>query len=105
MVPAFGGNLTTRAALMLYELTFALKPSRATENSKKVVGRVEELIEKADGKVEKNESLGVKTLAYPIQHLAQANFGRFFIQLNPGKVGELRRQLEREEELLRVFVV
>jgi small subunit ribosomal protein S6 len=90
---------------MHYELTIALKPDLAAEKSKKIIEEVGEAVEKSGGKLAKTESLGVKTLAYPIKSFSQANFGRFYLQIDPDKVRELRRQLEREEALLRVFVV
>ncbi len=90
---------------MNYELTIALKSDLAAEKAKKVFGEVEEEVAKAGGKVEKIESLGVKNLSYPIKSLTQASFGRLQLEIDPDKVNALRRQLEKEEELLRVFLV
>lgn len=89
----------------MYELTIALKPNLAAEKSKKIIREVGEAVEKFGGKLVKTENLGMKTLAYPIKSFSQASFDRFCLQIAPDKVSELRRQLEREEALLRVFVV
>jgi len=90
---------------MHYELTIALKPDLAVEMSKKVFSQIEEFVKKSGGEVERTESLGVKALSYQIGKFEQAGFERLYLQLDPSKVGELRRQLERDESLLRVFIV
>lgn len=90
---------------MSYELTIALKSDLAADKAKKIFGSIEEEIAKAGGKSEKMEGLGVKNLSYPIRSLAQANFSRFQLEIDPAKINTLRRQLEKEEEMLRVFVV
>lgn len=90
---------------MHYELTIALKSDLAAEKAKKVFGDVEEEVAKAGGKTDKFESLGVKNLSYPIKSLTQASYGRLQLEIGPDKVNVLRRQLEKEEELLRVFLV
>ncbi len=90
---------------MLYEVTIALNPDLAAEKAKKITEGVEGAVVKSGGKVEKVESLGIKNLAYPVRGFSQASFGRFYLQLDSEKIGELRHQLEREPALLRVFVV
>ncbi|MDP1710707.1 MAG: 30S ribosomal protein S6 [candidate division WWE3 bacterium] len=99
---------------MLYELTIALKSDLAAEKVKKVFEGVEEEVAKAGGrrpealpggKVEKIENLGVKNLSYPIKSLTQASFSRLQLEIDSDKVNALRRQLEKEEEFLRVFLV
>lgn len=90
---------------MKYELTIALKSDLAADKAKKISGKVEEEIAKAGGKASNIESLGVKNLSYPIKSLAQASFNRLQLEIDPDKINTLRRQLEKEEELLRVFVV
>lgn len=90
---------------MQYEMTIAMPPDLPAEKSKKMMEEVATAVEKSGGKLAKTESLGVKTLAYPIKSFSQASFGRFTLEFDPEKVRELRHQLEREETLLRVFVV
>ena len=90
---------------MRYELTIALKSDLAVEKSKKIFAEITEAVGKAGGNVEKVESLGVKNLSYPIKSLSQASFGRFQLEIEPANVNALRHGLEKEEDLLRVFVV
>jgi ribosomal protein S6 len=90
---------------MKYELTIALKPDLAPEKSKKINGEIEESVHKLGGKILQTESLGMKSLAYPIKGAGQASFGRFQLELGPDKIQDLRRQLEREEGVVRVLVI
>ena len=90
---------------MHYELTIALKSDLAPEKSKKITGEVEAAVQRLGGKTAKVESLGMKSLAYPIKGAGQASFGRFQLELGPDKIRDLRRQLEREEGVVRVLVI
>ena len=90
---------------MNYELTIALKPDLAPEKSKNITGEVEAAVQRLGGKTVKIESLGMKSLAYQIKGAGQASFGRFQLELGPDKIQDLRRQLEREEGVVRVLVI
>jgi ribosomal protein S6 len=90
---------------MHYELTIALKPDLAPDKSKKIAGEIEESVSKLGGKILETESLGMRSLAYPIQGIGQASFGRYQLEVNPDKVGDLRRQLEQEEDIIRVLII
>lgn len=90
---------------MQYELTVMLKPDLTPEKSKKSVEEIQEAVEKLGGKTANLESLGTKTLAYPIKGSGQAGFGRLQLELDPGKVGDLRRQVERQEGVMRVLII
>jgi len=90
---------------MHYELTVALKSEIEPDKSKKIIGEIEETVQKLGGKTNKVESLGMKSLAYPIKGAGQASFGRLQLELGPDKVRDLRSQLEREEGIVRVLIV
>lgn len=90
---------------MSYELTIALKPDLSKEGANKVINKVEQVVEGAGGKVEKVDSLGIKTLSYPIKGLTQASFARFRLDLPPAGVPGLQTELSREEGLLRVLII
>jgi len=82
-----------------------LKPDLTPDRSKKTIGDIEESVQKLGGKTTQTESLGMKSLAYPIKGIGQASFGRFQLELSPDKVRDLRRQLEREEGIVRVLII
>ncbi|MEX2053567.1 MAG: 30S ribosomal protein S6 [Patescibacteria group bacterium] len=90
---------------MNYELTVMLKPDLSPEKSKKSGGEIQEAVEKLGGKTANLESLGMKSLAYPIQGSGQASFARLQLELDPAKVQDLRRQLERQEGVMRVLII
>ena len=90
---------------MQYELTVMLSPDVTPEKSKKSVGEIQEAVQKLGGRTANIESLGMKTLAYPIQGSGQASFGRFQLELDPAKVGDLRLQVERQEGVMRVLII
>lgn len=86
-------------------LKILVKPDLSAEQSKKIDEKVKKAIGEAGGRVLKTESLGVKSLAYPVENFEQARFGGFSLELPPEGVSALRRDLEREGDLLRVMVL
>ena len=82
-----------------------MKPDLAPDKSKKTIGEIEEAVQKLGGKTTQTESLGMKSLAYSIKGISQASFGRFQLEIGPDKIRDLRRQLEREEGIIRVLVI
>ena len=90
---------------MRYELTIALNPDLTPDKSKKTIGEIEDSVQRLGGKTTQTESLGMKSLAYSIKGISQASFGRFQLELSPDKVRDLRRQLEREEGIIRVLII
>ncbi|HEB14021.1 MAG TPA: 30S ribosomal protein S6 [candidate division WWE3 bacterium] len=88
-----------------YTLTVVLKPDLSAEAQKKIGKKVEDLVFSSGGKIEKTESLGIKTLAYEIEGNEQASFSRFTLTTSPDKVSGIRSELERDNNVLRVLVL
>lgn len=88
-----------------YEFTLVLPVKQAEAKQKAVLEKVKKAVEEAKGKVEKEESWGKKTLAYPIDKQTEGVY--FFLELSlpAEKVGEINRLVEMDEEVLRHLLV
>lgn len=93
------------AQVMSYELTIALKSDLSAQAAKKVVAGLEELVKGAGGRIEKLESMGIKSLAYPIKGATQASFARLMFDLSPKEVPGLQNEVARNEDLLRAVII
>ena len=87
-----------------YKLTLALKPSLGAPESKKAIAQVGEAVDRLGGKVLKEENLGIKTLSYPINKETQAAFQRFSLELSPDQAGNLRQEMQKNLNFLRVLL-
>jgi len=88
-----------------YTFTVVLKPDLSLESTKKFDAKVEDLVSKAGGKFSKKESLGIKPLAYNMDGNDQAIFNRFMLEIPKKHVSEIRFDLERDSDVLRVLVL
>lgn len=87
-----------------YELTIVF-PEKAEELKKKVLEMVEKFAAETKGKVVKQESWGVKELAYPIQRRQRGLYEHFVVELEPQKQPELAEKLRLQEGILRYLFV
>jgi len=62
-------------------------------------------LEKLDAKIVKEEDMGQRTLAYPIQNENQGHYFYFVAEMEPEKAHEAPKAVELLEELLRFMVV
>jgi len=63
--------------------------------------KIETLIEKNQGKLEKTEQLGKKRLAYEINHKTDGIYSLFFFYGEPKTLEELERNLRIQDEIIR----
>ena len=88
-----------------YELTIALKPDLPSERAKEIVEDLKGMVKEVGGTAEKVESLGIKTLSYPIKGLTQASFTRLSLKISPEGSAKFQHELGRKEDLLRVLII
>jgi small subunit ribosomal protein S6 len=64
----------------------------------------EELV-KLDGKVLKEEDMGQRSLAYPINNANQAHYYYFVVDMDPDKAHQIEQALKLKTELLRFLMI
>lgn len=85
-----------------YELTLVIPEG---DNVARLVKLVNDFAKKHKGEVNKQESWGVKHLAYPIKKLNTADYEHFVLTLEPSAQVELEKSLHMDETILRYMFV
>lgn len=88
-----------------YELTIVIPEDKGGKEAGRIIKVVTDFAKKTKGEVNKQESWGVKTLAYPIRKLASAQYEYFVVALEPAKQRELDNALRMDESILRYMFV
>lgn len=81
-----------------YDFVFLLDEEEELKNLK-------ELVSSLSGKVIKETSLGKKNLAYPIRKSSSFYFFEWIIEIGPKHLGELKKKLEYNENLVRYLLL
>ena len=87
-----------------YELTIVL-PADNKDLLAEVKKLVKDFVAKVKGKIEKEESWGVKELAYPVQKQNKGLYEFYVLELEPKDQPELHRLLNLKEGILRYLFV
>ena len=87
-----------------YELTILFPEGKETEKAQ-VLKMIEDYLKKNKGELLKQESWGVKHLAYLIKKQGTADYEHLVISLEPGKQPELDRFLTLDETIIRYLFV
>lgn len=69
------------------------------------VGAVREELEKLGAQIEKEEDMGLRTLAYPIKKQIQAHYFYYVCKMEPEQAHKIERPLRLRDELLRFLMV
>lgn len=72
---------------------------------KKVLEKIEKNVESAGGKVDNNEKIGKKALAYPIKKEKQGVYYYLDVSLPAEEVNVLNRAIEVDDNVLRHLLV
>lgn len=83
---------------MIYELTFLLPDETELAN-------IKQLISDHGGKIQKEEALGKKTLAYDIKKQRSVNFFIWTIDMEKDKVTEFRKKLNFNGKIIRYLLL
>jgi len=84
-----------------YELGFILHPEVSEEQTRTILGRVEQVVTNNSGQIVRVNQWGRRRLAYPIQHNRDGYYVFIDMILTPETVIELDRTLKVSEEVLR----
>jgi len=88
-----------------YDLTLLLRSDMADKAHEEFVKKLEKTISVLKGKVTKTTEMGKKQLAYRIQHLTEAIFMNFTVEIPPEGVVQLEKKLTIDKEVLRHLLV
>lgn len=88
-----------------YFLTLVLKPDLEEKERKDLLASISKKIVGEEGKVQKEDLWGVKSLAYPIKRQTSGYFAHFEIQADPKSAKGLDKKLDLEEDILRYLLI
>ena len=88
-----------------YETVFITIPDIPESNLKGIKSKIEKAISKEDGKILKNDSWGVRKLAYEIKRNRKGNYVYYNYTAQPTVVDEIERNLKLDERVLRFLTV
>lgn len=91
--------------LRFYELILILRPDLEASGQKKLLTKIRDLVKKAKGKIEKEDSWGEKLLAYPIKKQRKGIYFLWQVSLRGDAVAEIEKKILMEEDVLRYLII
>lgn len=88
-----------------YYLTLVLKPDLEEKERKALLDSINKKVTGTEGKIEKEDPWGVRSLAYPIKRNTSGYFAHFEISADPKDVKGLDKTLKVEEDILRYLLI
>lgn len=88
-----------------YYLTLVLKPELEEKERKALLDSISKKVSGTEGKIEKEDLWGVRTLAYPIKRKTSGYFAHFEVSADPKDVKGLDKTLKVEEDILRYLLI
>ncbi len=86
-----------------YEAFFLVSANEAV--AAKSVKKIQEIFEEYQVEITREEALGIKTLAYPVEKNSTGKYYLYYIQLEPSKMDALRKELRLQEDILRFMFI
>ena len=91
--------------MALYEHIYLARQDISAQQVETLTAQFTAIIESFDGKVEKVEYWGVKSLAYRIKKNRKAHFSLLNIDAPPAALTEMERQMGINEDILRFITI
>ena len=88
-----------------YYLTLVLKPELEEKERKTLLDSISKKVSGTDGKIEKEDLWGVRSLAYPIKRKTSGYFAHFEVSADPKDMKGLDKSLRVEEDILRYLLI
>ncbi len=88
-----------------YYLTLVLKPELEEKERKALLDSISKKVSGTEGKVEKEDLWGVRTLAYSIKRKTSGYFAHFEVSADPKDMKGLDKSLRVEEDILRYLLI
>ena len=87
-----------------YESVVIINPTVDEEGMKAIISKYTDLINN-DGKVEKVEELGKRTLAYKVKKFEEGFYTVFYFEANPSLITELERNYRISDEIIKFMTI
>jgi small subunit ribosomal protein S6 len=88
-----------------YEVLYIVRADLDDDKVQDIIKRVNTIIEKAGGSVERTNVWGKRKLAYEVKHQKEGSYVLQDFQIGPDRIPELEAALKITEEVLRHLVV
>lgn len=88
-----------------YEVMFIAQPELGEEELKAYIARIDEIIKRFEGTIDKFENWGKKKLAYPIQKKSYGYYLLYHVDGKSEMIDEIERIFKISEEVMRHIVV
>ncbi|MQF82965.1 30S ribosomal protein S6 [SAR202 cluster bacterium AD-802-E10_MRT_200m] len=88
-----------------YEIVLILTPAIDDERSSSIVDRIDKFITDQGGEISKEESWGMRRLAYPIQRFNEGNYYLRKFSLDGDHIKDMEAYIGVSEEILRHMIV
>ncbi|MCF7933060.1 MAG: 30S ribosomal protein S6 [Acholeplasmataceae bacterium] len=88
-----------------YEVMYIIRPTVESENIKQIVNNFNEIFVNFSSQVLELKELGLKDLAYEIDHHRKGYYVWLLVEATPEAVAEFNRVVRITEEVLRFIVV
>lgn len=91
--------------LRSYELLTIFSPEIPSDRMDNKTQEISTLIESEGGQISAKETLGVKSLSYPIKNQSEGNYVLFNLNTSPSSISTLNKTLNGLEEILRFSII
>lgn len=88
-----------------YYLTVVLRSEMEEKTRKALLDSISKKLTASDGKIEKEDLWGVKSLVYPIKRQTKGYFAHYEIAADPKDVKGIDKTLKTEEDVLRYLLI
>ncbi|MFP4186896.1 MAG: 30S ribosomal protein S6 [Acholeplasmataceae bacterium] len=88
-----------------YEVMYIIRPTIESESIKRVIDNFNDIFVKYDSKVLELKELGLKDLAYEIEHHKKGYYVWLLVEATPEAIAEFNRIVRITEEVIRFIVV
>lgn len=88
-----------------YEIMYIIRPTIESEVVKEIVNDINEIFVRYNGQVLELKELGLKDLAYEIDHLRKGYYVWLLVEASPEAIAEFNRVIRIKEEVIRFIVV
>lgn len=88
-----------------YEVMYIIRPTVESENTKKIINQFSELFVNYSSQVLELKELGLKDLAYEIEHHKKGYYVWMLVSATPEAIAEFNRVVRINEEIIRFIVV
>lgn len=88
-----------------YEIMYIIKPDLESEITKGIIERLSKIFTDLNSEIVEHKELGLKELAYEIDHIKQGYYVWQLVNATPEAVAEFNRVIRITEDVIRFIVV